>query len=190
MIKQSSYHIKAIVSIIDDPSWEESLTEAESFPNGKMAKKLHGLFNPHIITSGRHLPFTKASQTSSLSRMIAMIRHFGPPSHFVTVAPSDLDCPMIISLAKPVDVNASVVIPLDGWSLAERSQIVADDPTSTAFVFHRIMEKMFTSLIQMAPESRIRGERPEIGIRKPGIYGKPVGYYGVYECQGRVSISF
>jgi hypothetical protein len=93
---------------------------------------------------------------------------------------------MIISLANAVDVNASVIIPFDQWTQQDRAHVVADDPTTTAYVFHRKMEKMFQHLVGMAPETRIKGERPAISDRRSGIYGKVTGYYGVYECQGRV----
>jgi hypothetical protein len=66
-----------------------------------------------------------------------------------------------------------------------RSNLVAKDPTSTAIAFHRVMNKMFQHLIGLTPDSRVKKTREAVEQRKPGIYGKPCAFFGVYEAQGR-----
>jgi uncharacterized protein YhbP (UPF0306 family) len=76
-IKQSPFHLKKVVALIGAVDFQDRLSEAEKDPNGEAANQMYRVFSPHIIQVGQHLPFTKASQKSSLSRMISLIRHFG-----------------------------------------------------------------------------------------------------------------
>jgi hypothetical protein len=76
-IKTNPKHLQKIVELVLAPEFQSKLAEAGKFPEGKKARKLYSLFAPHIVQIGQNLPFSPASQKSSLSRMIAMIRHFG-----------------------------------------------------------------------------------------------------------------
>jgi hypothetical protein len=115
-----------------------------------------------------------------------MINYFGPPSFFVTVAPSDMDSVLTLRLAH-VASNATVDMNFTLPSLAQRMKNLADNPVAAAQVYQRLIECMLQHLIGVQAEHCVRTSHPPVDLRVVGILGVPIAFAGVTEVQGRQS---
>ena len=58
-----------------------------------------------MAINARSVPFGAVERASCINQMLAMIRRFGPPSVFLTIAPDDVHNPLSIRLQVETDSN-------------------------------------------------------------------------------------
>ena len=192
-VKNCSKSITEVIEYVTSPSFKSDLKEAVEKPDGKASKKILKVLGPHIRVAGGQIPFSPGARSKCLGELLAMTHLYGLPSFFVTISPADLDAVLIIELAKPAaqalsgDASAirqSIRLP----DLADRAKLLAENPGHAAAVFHHLMEAISSALYRLDPEAGRRKSNPPVSERECSILGIPVGFYGVYETQGRGSL--
>jgi hypothetical protein len=137
--------------------------------------------------SGANIPWSQAERESAYVRILALKRHFGPFSWFVTFAPADMDSPLLLRLShehssftKDFDLST---LP----TLAKRHKYLASNPYAASIVYERLVHAFLRELICMIPGHQSRTSHPPIDERREGVLGIPICYAGLSELQGRIS---
>ena len=196
-VKNCSKSIKDVIEYVTSATFQAELTEAVVKPDGKASKRIQKILGPHLRVAGGHIPYSPSARAKCLSELYAMVFYFGLPSFFITISPSDLDAVLIIELCKsPLSAGTTAVpgsttestsrVPLPG--LADRAKLLAENPGHAAAVFHHLMESVSSALYRLDMEAGRRKSNPPVSQRECSILGVPVGYYGVFETQGRGSL--
>ena len=192
-VKNTPSSIITIASIVLDPTFDAKIKLMKRNPAGKEAKKLLQEMSQHLKWSGKKVPFTSTERHMSLAHLIAYCRHFGPPTWFITISPSDMDSALIVQHA-----SASTKTIVEMPQLKERMRIMTENPVACVEVFYRTIQNVMIDLIGkissfasilinlgMKPDHMIKKSHDDVAKRLRGIFGVPIAYYGVIEAQGR-----
>ena len=159
-------------------------------PKGREAKKVLEIMMPHIRVSGAAVPFGPVQRNLSLHRLRAATAHYGLPSIFVTVSPSDIDAPLLFTFVDPTSGHplARIVVPILK-EMRARAEKVASNPAAAAEVFYRQVRAMLTQLCgQSVSDGRKKSQDGPLRKRSKGIFGTPLAHYAIFEMQGRGSL--
>ena len=87
------------VEYANDPNLSAELEEAASDPNGPMARKVMRKILPLVAVASRPVPWGAVERGSCISKLLAMMRRYGPISLFLTMAPDDAHNPLGLRLS-------------------------------------------------------------------------------------------
>jgi hypothetical protein len=179
-IKSNPQAIQAISEFLADPEMITKLRKAKDNPKSKEAMKLVSLLRSHIQIAGERVPYSSSERGLHLSQLVGYCRHFGVPSWFVTISPSDSDNPLIMKLATGLENDELRLL-----SVNQRCEISNSNPVACAEVFFRTVRNVMKQLLKLDPVDDIRTNHESIEARLRGILGTPIAFFGVFETQGR-----
>lgn len=189
LVKSNHASIEQFKSIALQPEFKETLRQHINKPNTREAKQFVESLLKCIHVAGSKVPYSPVQQSHHLSEMYAMVQFFGTPTWFLTLSPSDIDSPLTVRLCfksnSTLD-NEQVTEALNNYG--QRAKLVAENPVHAAEVFFKMLEEVFSCLMQLKPDHTIRKSHSPVTSRTLGIFGIPVAYYGVIETQGRGSL--
>ena len=101
----------------------------------------------------------------------------GAPSWYITLSPADNKHPICLYFAdKNVTFKPSI------RTGDERLHLISDNPVAGAWFFHFMVSSFIEHVLGVC-------DHPRNGItRNDGLFGKPSGYYGTVEQQGRLTL--
>jgi hypothetical protein len=175
--------IEDICKFITEPGLLDKLKYCQSNPDSKIATEMALFLTKHIRAASHNLPFSSAERNLNLSQLIGYCRHFGTPSWFITISPSDSDSALIVSMA-----TSKTIEQIKKTINVDRKLITNENPVVAAEIFYRTMTHMFEILIGMPTNNTVRKKHPSLETRNKGIFGTPLAYFGVIETQGRGSL--
>jgi hypothetical protein len=181
-VKNNPDSIQALCEFLLQPDLKQKLKMAQERPSHPSSIRLVSFLQKHLQRSEMRIPFSAAERKLHLSELTAYCRHFGVPSAFITISPSDADQHLTIRLASKN--NGSI----KDLNLKQRSQIVNGNPVVCAEIFQKTMNNVMKHLIGLPTNAETKKDHASIEMRLKGILGTPVAYYGVYETQGRGSL--
>ena len=95
-VKSSAHAMQTFTHLVNSADFVVNLENALADPTSQQAKRLlHSIVDISRL-SGASIPWSKLERQSVMSKMFAMMQFFGPFSFFVTIAPADMVCFLII----------------------------------------------------------------------------------------------
>lgn len=191
----------------ESKEFQKDLNYALANPNSKVAKEVLGQVMSVVRASASKTTLSPLDSAYSVSKMLSMIRRYGPPSIFLTVSPDDVNNPTSFRLtfysrnndtfpAKASDdffeklqegtpfAVAEVEIPLDYINLLRRAE---GNSVATSMEFHTMLCSMFEALIGVPMNAIDQGavkKTVHCALRKnksKGLFGTLLAAYGVIE---------
>ena len=179
--------MKKFAKTVNAPGFEDKLESAIQNPNSRESKKLISLITDLVSISGATIPYSQMERESAYPRILAMKRHFGAFSFFVTISPADMDSILTMRLSNMDtecdDLNIPLVLP-DNYS---RLKLLSKNSMAAACIYQRIIELFFRELIGLSPNHLTRSSHPMMDQRTEGTLGIPIAYASVTEFQSRGS---
>ena len=196
------------IELVNNPNFEAEAREAAKKPNSKTARLWLKQVMPLVMIATRSVPFGPVERASCMSDLLSMIRKFGPPSIFLTVAPDDVHNPLSIRLTMETRANNNFPAVPEAYlgTLRESSEDFKRDylrnedetnsleqllqrqaalhPASTSLLFDRIA-KVILEVMCGTPTSEMINKTVPLQKRKKGLFGKGIGSFAVVEETGR-----
>ncbi|KAJ5370017.1 uncharacterized protein N7496_006109 [Penicillium cataractarum] len=122
----------------------------------------------HIVTVGMHVPGSFSQKLKMRSEIRGLIIRYGMPAFWITINPSDLRNPLVLTLAGvefPGDIPARAHAGI-------RDTVATSNPVVVAEFFHCICKAVLRGLLTT-------------GTGQLGILGDLSNHYGVVETNGR-----
>ena len=175
--------------ITNADDFHSRLDTALKHPNAKDTHTLAAKLLACIRITGQSIPYSQMERESAMGRMMSLIHYAGPFSLFITIAPADMDQPLMIRFSRdiPATFDQSNSSEFTLPSLKQRMRILADNPFAAALVYKSLIENLFEHLIGLPLSHKSRKSHPSVSDRKEGLFGVPIAYAGVTEMQGRGS---
>ena len=190
---------------VSDQSFVSQLRAAQEDPTSKEAKSMIQKVMKHLSLVNKKIPYTVAERKGSMSRLYALVYHFGMPSIYFPFSPDDTFTTMNIRLSYPQLDNED--FPAKEKGLAEtlkggKSEFKSMKITNKALrtllasgngavaaaeVFSQIVEAVFSDLIGMPSTSEAKKTILLPG-RLHGAFGTATAAFGVTENQDRGSL--
>ena len=137
--------------------------------------------------AGIEVPWSALQRKSAMPRMLAMVRYCGPPSLFVTVAPSDADSMLMLRISAVMTTGSSADVERLVPAAGVRRRTAAENPVATALMTKLVLEAIMEDLIGLRP-AHMRLATVPLHDRPLGIFGRIIGYVFVTEEQARGSL--
>ena len=169
---------------INDPGLQPKLERALANTAGGEAQKLLTQFLPVLRTCHAAVPFSTSERYSVLGKMRALLDFFGMPSEFFTVAPTDVDNKLILTLSAGKN-QVEVELP----ETFQRFAGLAQNPAAAARVYKRQLRAFLDNLLGLPCALLTKKGQPVCG-RMLGIFGIPFAYNLNREIQARGSMHF
>ncbi|EPZ36432.1 DNA helicase PIF1, ATP-dependent domain-containing protein [Rozella allomycis CSF55] len=188
----------------------EFLNELETAidnPNSASAKYIFKKIQPHILATGKNVPYGPIQRKNAMSQLYALVFRFGLPSVFFTFAPDDVHNPLAIRLCLPNNDNYSfpaidkindeisfmcelrkgakeiMHINVSEYHL---QQLISRNPVATSEVFKTIVETTFAELLR---HPLTQNMKKTVSLNDhDGIFGKVSAAYIVIETNTRKSL--
>jgi hypothetical protein len=184
-IKAHPQKMDKFINYVNDSNFFHDLENAITHPNSKEAKNIMKNILPTLNITGANVTFGPIERNKSLSKLYALCQHFGLPTWFITISPSDIDSSMVMKLSGVINQDLPFIfMPSD-----QRAQIAAMNPAAGAKFFQRLVDKVFLCLFKSTANggSDVR-KTISYASRKQGILGKMIAHFMVFEVQGRGSL--
>ena len=148
---------------VHDKNFVGELEIAMQHPKSDTAKKILDELLPCVEICGGVVPFSPIQRKQSLNKLYGMVQHFGLPSWFITITPSEIDSYLVMRLCFR-NPNASPIMEKEKfhhWEsenntefgkvnisipAATRARVSASDPVAGAEFFQRLVETVLTTL--------------------------------------------
>jgi hypothetical protein len=184
-IKAHPKKIDEFISCVNEQDFMNRLEAAIKSPTSNETKSLLRILLPSLNIAGASVPFGPIERNMSLSQLYALCQHFGLPTWFLTISPSDIDSSLVMKLSGVCNQDLELVL----VKPSERARISAMNPVAGAKYFRRLVDKVFIHLFQTTAngESNIR-KSISYHSKKVGILGKLIAHFIVFEVQGRGSL--
>ena len=201
-VKHSTWN--EFVEVANDPKLLDNLQVAVEQPHSRVARMVMKTILPLIAISSRPVPWGAVERGSCISKLLAMIRRYGPASVFLTFAPNDVHDPLSIRLcvahstneafpAIPADFMEALrskneaftcevsgeTFPMDEDALQRRA---ASNPASTSMFYQKVV-KVVMEVLCGVPHSTPKSQ--PLGSRRKGMFGVGLADFLVTEETGR-----
>ena len=191
-----------LVKVIKTSHFQDLLSKARQNPRSSSANKLMRLVLPVVNVGSSKVPYSGLERNSAVTKNLAMTRHYGPISTFLTNAPTDSKDPSTFRLTfckvnnqdfpAKVDESFFTVRKKDSEFVTEgnvkipcgykqRLQAVIDNPVASAKEYTRLIDNILEILLGF--ESGMSRKTKWYKKRKKGLFGRNLAYYGVHEMQ-------
>jgi hypothetical protein len=101
-----STELEEFHSIITNANLPDMIKEAETNPDSKEAQEFLKKISKVLFMTGSKIPFSPLERgTKAAVQLIAMIRYYGLPNAFITVAPDETGCALIARIACRGELN-------------------------------------------------------------------------------------
>ena len=121
-----------LIALINSPEFDTLAEQAVQNPHSRQAARFMAKILPFVSLVGSSVPWSTMERSSCIGKMLAMIRRYGPPSIFLTVAPDDVHSPLGIRLTIVI-TDGNDTFPAAAAGFLQR---LAEDPE--AFAEHLI----------------------------------------------------
>lgn len=184
-MKSNPKRMEDFITYINEVTFEDDLVNAIKFPTSYEAKNILKNLLPTLNITGSSVPFGPLERNKSLSELYALCQHFGLPTWFITISPSDIDSTLVMKLSGVPKEDLKLIV----FDYEQRAKISAMNPLAGAKFFNRLVTKVFSCLFQTTAngESNVR-KTTSYHSRKVGILGKMISHFMVFEVQGRGSL--
>eukprot|EP00918_Siedleckia_nematoides_P021979 GHVU01047320.1.p2 GENE.GHVU01047320.1~~GHVU01047320.1.p2 ORF type:complete len:113 (-),score=9.51 GHVU01047320.1:470-808(-) len=78
------------VDVVNNEEFKTRLRQAATDPDGDDAKRIVSIIHPHLCIVGGDIPFHLSALKTATNGAYAMLRAYGMPSVFATLAPDDV----------------------------------------------------------------------------------------------------
>lgn len=140
---RSPHTIAKLQTLLEDPVFMEQVRSAKDNPNTPVARHVHSIIAPMLLSAGRSVPFASAgSQNVAYNQIVSNARAFSPSGYFLTLNPALHEHLLPLRLAAPVASNAVSDEVLRGVDFDppsgndERRRLLDDHPGASAFGYH------------------------------------------------------
>ena len=186
---------------VNDKNFVGELEIAMQHPKSDTAKKILDELLPCVEICGGVVPFSPIQRKQSLNKLYGMVQHFGLPSWFITITPSEIDSYLVMRLCFR-NPNASPIMEKEKFQhwesenntefgkvnipipAATRASVSASDPVACAEFFQRLVETVLSTLFFSENDKNIKKSLP-ISTNAFGIFGRINAHFLVFEVQGR-----
>jgi len=201
--KVSSKHgrFEKFSEYVNENNFVAELEFSMKHPKSDRAKKLLDELLPCVEICGGVVPFSPIQRKQSLNKLYGMVQHFGLPSWFITITPSEIDSYLVMRLCFR-NPNASPIMEkekFEHWNseqntefgtinipipAAVRALVSASDPVACAEFFQRLVETVLSTLFFSENDKNIKKSSP-ISTNLFGVFGRINAHFLVFEVQGR-----
>lgn len=185
-------NMRAFIERISSPEFIIDLDQSLADPNSKQAKELSSYIERHIKPISSTVPWSDDERKSELSKLLAMIQYFGPPSFFCTINPCDMDSNLMLrmtSTCNDTPYEREFQLPnIEIENALQRAAILADSPVESALAYSWLIDDIFSTIYNLPMNNRTDLPHPE--QRVTTLFGKVLSAFGVHEAQGRGSLHF
>jgi hypothetical protein len=123
--------------------------------------------------------FGPVQRRKALVHLYAMVQHFGQPSSFITISPSDIDSPLLMRIGKHDNTDGFDITLMTS---AQRASLAAAHPTAGALYFNRIVEKACKCLLRTSCDaSKSEKQTKPLSSKQTGVLEKILAQYMVFE---------
>ena len=180
--------MKKFAKIVNDKQFADKLQYAIENPTADECKQLVNIINELITISGSNIPYSQMERNSAYPRILAMKRHFGAFSFFVTISPADMDSILTMRLSNLEDIDCNEMnIPIKLPDSFRRLKLLSRNSMAAATIYQKTMELFFSHLIGLDPTHVTRKSPPAMDERKEGALGVAIAFASVTEFQSRGS---
>ena len=194
----------------ESKEFQRDLDHAVKNPSSRVAKDVIGKVLPVIRASGSKTTLSPLQSAQSVTKMLAMVRRYGPPSTFLTISPDDVNNPTSFRLCfRSISNTEFPATASDDFfeKLAERSAFVTEknvriptdytsllrkaegNPVATSMEFHAMLCAVFEALLGIPMNAIDNGAVKKTvhymyALRKnqsKGLFGTLLAAYGVIE---------
>ncbi len=203
-VKSNKSSLDAFSNLIAETGFRERLERAKNDPDAPESKALLSKLTPHINIINRKVPYTTAERSAALGHLLNMVRYYGPPSIFYTLAQDDIHGLLNSRMALPMTDNWSFPATESGFAEALRQRqnefhtipvndsalrtLLARSPVPAGDMFRLVINTVFTHLLGTPPDNASKKKTVPLPNRKPGVFGTPIASFGVTEEQARGSL--
>ena len=199
-----------LIALINRSDFNELAATAAQNPSSREAKEFMKKVMPTVSVVGRGMPWGSLERASCIGKMLAIIRRYGPPSIFLTVAPDDVHSPVGIRLTIQI-ANGNDAFPAAAGDflhrLAEEPEAFAEDisggadadgledvlqrnaaqhPASMSMLYHRVARFVMEVVIGTPFVDQDKLTKP-MHERRTGMFGRGLASFGVTEQTGRAT---
>ena len=180
--------IEEFATLLFRPDFSDTLDKVIDNPadprHSEFVKKIDRVV--HVV--GSNIPYTPESRRSVVSKLYALRYYLGLPGYFITVAPGDINSPLVIRLCRLPDSPDALLHTDATFELPDylaRSRLVNTNPVAAARYYIRLVETMYSVLFDLVPvHLRKRTDLPAF-VNAHGFLGRPLGYIGTTETTQR-----
>ena len=212
-VKGNPEIVKQFHDLQSNPNWLSILHAAQENPETREAKQIVNTIMRVLHLSARKCLWSPIGRDQSLSKIYGLVRRYGPPGIFLTIAPNDIDNPSILRLSFwsssnqdfPAQVDDSYIetlrdngtllgsgnIPIPA-SHAARVRATCENPVASVLEYRSLVHNILTVLLKVDVQHSRRADtnstkktRYYRGPDSKGIFGHLLSYYGVHETQLR-----
>ena len=200
------------VALINETGFWETLDAAADDPNSTQAQQLQRRLVPLLTLAGKEKPWGKVERSAMKGKILAVAARHGDPSVFLTISPDDVHQMLSIRLSYPSTSNQDFPASASDAVLREhrspRNEIefsvqlqrrASENPVATSVAYDWMINAVFEVLVGLPKRTHRRksdaildcvvdGDLPQIGKRRPGIFGVPVAAVWVTETSGRKAL--
>ncbi|KAJ3291187.1 hypothetical protein HDU76_007320 [Blyttiomyces sp. JEL0837] len=180
-VRAKSNHgsFRAFDKIINRPTIQAELQAAKNNPKSQKAKKLIRELSKVVKIVGATVPYSKASRTSILSKIMNLMRYNSTPVFYFTITFAVMDAPPFLKMLFRGHAPYEWTIP----DYNDRMKIVLANPGLMAAHIKRMFENIHTHILKMEPSSKTRRSVP-VESRPMGATGRLLNYVAVMEHAG------
>ena len=181
---------------VNTENFGEELEFAMQNPTSDTAEKLLDKLLPCVEICGSAVPFSPMQRKNSLHKLYAMVQHFGLPSWFITITPSEIDSYLVMRLCyrNPNATPAEEMEKFENWagdaytndmnefgriripiSSYIRAKISSSDPVACAQFFQRLVETVLSTLFCSENDPSIKKSEP-ISVKQFGVFGRIIAH--------------
>ena len=185
-VKNDAASIRLFNQLIMSEDIAQRCLHAKANPKSPESVNLTNSIKQFLKITGSTIPYSQAESFRTLSQIISLNQFHGPPSFFITIAPSDTNSSLVSRLiigcqgAAP-DYQQDFNLP----SLNDGNIAVAKNPVICAQVYDLIVGAIFEHLVGMPRSRELRKQHLPPSLRQSGIFGRPIAFIGVNESQAR-----
>lgn len=190
---------------VSDATFVSQLRTAQKDPTSEKTKKIIQKIVKYLSLVNKKIPYSTAERRGSMSRLYAMVYHFGMPSLYFTFSPDDTFNTLNIRLCYPQQNNFKFPANEEGLGAALKDgkeeihgiQIsnsslrkllaTGNGAVSAAEMFSHLVNAVFCDLLGMAPSVETKKTIP-LPQRLQGALGTITAAFGVTENQDRGSL--
>ena len=171
-------------------SFQTKIQNAVADPDSKDAKYVVQKLYPMLKTTGKRTPLGPMEMASSTGENYALMRRFGPGSHFITINPDDVNDPLVFRLTFTQNNNnnefpcvmpsnvltaiqngkpfamGNVAIPTNWSALARKTTA---NPVAAAVVYKHLIYSIVRILIGLNP-TKLSGTSKHLSWKKSPTY--------------------
>ena len=198
-----------LIALINSPGFDEQARQAVQNPHSKQAAKFMAPIMPLVSLVASSVPWSTMERSSCIGKMLAMIRRFGPPSIFLTVAPDDVHSPLGIRLTMQM-MAGNDTFPAAAGDFLERlrenpeafaeqhrggdddasgledllQRRAAQHPASMSMLYDAIARFVMEVVIGTPFVNSEKSTKP-LHERPKGLFGRGIASFGVTEETGK-----